>query len=153
LGDFGDGHFDVVVCHNVLEFAEERAQIVGEFSRVLKRGGILSAVKHNKPGRIIYKVVFEDNTEEAMNLLAGGEGANAFGNIAYYAPEDLVRWGGDLKIEKMLGARILGQLQPNGEAKSAPEWIDRLFAVEKRVCDLEPYRSIAFLHHVLLRKI
>ncbi|MCL1793289.1 MAG: methyltransferase domain-containing protein [Oscillospiraceae bacterium] len=152
LKDFGNGFFDVAVCHNVLEFAKERAEIVKEFSRVLKSGGILSVVKHNRAGRIMFKVIFENNIDEALNLLDGGSASNAFGDIAYYSPEDLTEWGSGLKIEKISGARILGQLHPDNGARYAPDWIDKLFVVEKRVCDLEPYRSVAFLHHVLLRK-
>ena len=153
LKDFGDGYFDVVVCHNVLEFAEERAEIVKEFSRVLKPGGILSIVKHNKAGKIIFKVIFENNTKEAANLLDGEESSNTFGKIDYYTPEDLVKWGSNLKIEKILGARILGQLQQDNDIKYEPDWIDRMLALEMKVCDLEPYKNISFCHHVLLRKV
>jgi SAM-dependent methyltransferase len=153
LKDFADGYFDVAVCHNVLEFAEERAEIVKEFSRVLKTGGILSIVKHNKPGRIIFKVVFENNTAEAVNLLDGVETSNNFGKINYYDPEDIISWGDNLKIEKLLGTRILGMLQQNNDIKYEPDWQDKMFGFEMKICDLEPYKSMAFCHHVLLRKI
>ena len=157
LKDFSDNYFDIVVCHNVLEFAVtydvEPSEIVKEFSRVLKTGGILSVVKHNKAGKIIFKVVFENNIDEAVSLLDGDESSNIFGKINYYDPEDLVKWGSNLKIEKILGTRILGQLQQNNDIKYEPDWIDRMFEIEKKVCDLEPYKSMAFCHHVLLRKI
>ena len=154
LKDFADGYFDVVVCHNVLEFApEERAEIIKELSRILKSGGGLSIVKHNRHGKIIFKVVFENNTEEAINLLDGVETSNNFGRISYYNPEDLVKWGDNLKIEKLLGTRILGMLQQNNDIKYEPEWHDKMFELEMKICDLEPYKSMAFCHHVLLRKI
>ena len=153
LNDFADCSFDVVTCHNVLEFApEERAEIVKEFSRVLKSGGVLSVAKHNKTGKIMYKVIFENNTDEAMSLLDGEESSNAFGKVDYYDTEDIVKWGDNLKIEKILGARILGQLQQNNDIKYEPGWVDKMFEIEKRVCGLEPYKNIAFCHHVLLRK-
>lgn len=46
-----DETFDVIFCHNVLEYALEREEIVKEFYRVLKPGGMISIVKHNRPGR------------------------------------------------------------------------------------------------------
>jgi len=156
LKDFPDNSFDVVVCHNVLEFAmtyeSERAEIVKEFSRILKSGGILSIVKHNKPGRIIFKVVFENNVDEAVRFLDGDDSSNNFGKINYYNHEDLAVWGNNLNIEKILGARILGMLQQNNDVKYEQEWQDKMFALEYKICDLEPYKNIAFCHHVLLRK-
>ena len=152
LKDFADGYFDVVICHNVLEFAQERPAIVKEFSRVLKSGGILSVVKHNKTGRIIFKVVFENDVEEAIKLLDGEDSSNTFGKIYYYDPEDLARWGDGLKIEKIFGARILGMLQQNNDAKYEPKWQEKMFELELKVCDMEPYKNMAFCHHVLLKK-
>jgi len=153
LARLPDSFTDVVICHNVLEFAEERIEAVKEFSRILEPGGILSVVKHNRAGRVIHAAVFDNNFDAAMNLLDGGEPTNTFGKINYYNPEDLTEWGNGLKIEKILGAGIFGRLQQNDDAKYEPDWIDKMFELEMKVCDLEPYKSIAFLHHVLLRKI
>jgi len=158
LKDFADGYFDVIVCHNVLEFAVtyyvEPAEIVKEFSRILKRGGVLSIIKHNKIGRIIHEIVANNNTEEALSMFDGGDRShNAFGKINYYEPEDLVSWGAHLEIEKILGVRIFYALQQNNDIKYEPEWLDKMFDVEMKMCDLEPYKSMAYLTHVLLRKI
>jgi SAM-dependent methyltransferase len=143
------------MCHNVLEFAAERAEIVKEFSRILKSGGILSIIKHNKAGRIIRTAVFENNMDMAQMLLDSGGAAahNAFGDINYYVPEDLVSWDGNLKIEKILGVQTFYGLQQNNEAKYEPGWIDKMFELEMKVCDREPYKNIAFCQHVLLKKI
>lgn len=42
-----DNSFDVVLCHNVLEYIKERKDIFQEFYRILKPNGIISIVKHN----------------------------------------------------------------------------------------------------------
>ena len=154
LKDFADGYFDVVLCHNVLEFVQERSEYVKEFSRVLKNGGIMSIIKHNKTGRIIHEIVFDNNTEEALLMFDGGERAhNAFGKIDYYFPEDLINWAEDLKIEKILGVRIFYGLQQNNDIKYEPGWQDKMFALEMKACGMEPYKSIAYLQHILLRKL
>ena len=153
LKDFADGYFDVIVCHNVLEFAAERADIVREFVRILKPGGILSIIKHNPCGKIIHKAVFDNNIDEALELLNGGDTANTFGKIYIYDADDLAKWADGLKIEKILGVRIFYALQQNNDLKYEPEWIDKMFEIEMKVCDLEPYKSISFLNHVLLRKL
>jgi len=158
LKEFDDNYFDVIVCHNVLEFTMtydvEPSEIVKEFSRVLKSGGILSVIKHNKTGRIIHAAVFDNHADEALLMIDGGDNShNTFGKINYYDTDDLAKWGDNIKIEKIFGVRMFYGLQQNNDAKYEPEWQDKMFEVEMKVCDLEPYKSIAFLHHVLLRKI
>lgn len=45
--------FDYIFCHNVLEYADDREIIVGEFHRLMKKNGKLSIVKHNRNGKVI----------------------------------------------------------------------------------------------------
>ena len=154
LKDFTDGSFDVVVCHNVLEFAsenDERIEIVKEFSRLLKTGGILSVIKNNGAGRIMSKVVAENKIDDAIDLLEGGYISNVFGRVDLYEPEDLVKWGGNLKTEKILSARTFYGLQRD-EIKHESDWSAKMFDIEMKVADMEPFKSIALFHHVLLRK-
>lgn len=58
--------FDVILCHNVLEYAEERIEIIKEFERLLKDNGFLSIVKHNRAGRVMQMVVLLNNFEHAI---------------------------------------------------------------------------------------
>jgi len=148
--DFPDSTFDVVICHNVLEFALERAEIVKELSRVLKNGGILSIIKNNGVGRIISKAV-SNEVDVAMDLLESGHIANVFGTVELYEAAELVVWGNKLEIIKLLGVQTFYGLQQN-KYVNEPDWIDKTFALEMKVADLEPYKSFALFHHVLLRK-
>ena len=71
LASLEDASFEVILCHNVLEYVEDRKVILKEFTRLLKPGGLLSIVKHNEVGRVLQTVVFENNTQKALDLLAG----------------------------------------------------------------------------------
>ena len=43
LKEFKDETFDMIVCHNVFEYAkEERIEILNEFARLLKKDGFIS---------------------------------------------------------------------------------------------------------------
>lgn len=55
LAQFEDVSFDVVICHNVFEYVDNREEIIAEFHRILKSNGIISLVKHNKKGKILQK--------------------------------------------------------------------------------------------------
>lgn len=57
LCEFADETFDFIICHNVLEYTEDRADIVREFARVLKPHGKISIVKHNRAGRVMQMIV------------------------------------------------------------------------------------------------
>lgn len=148
-----DESFDLIICHNVLEFAEERALIVREFNRLLKNGGALSIVKNNNVGRILSRAVFND-FDTANRLLEGGNIANTFGTVEIYDPKELCEWGNALKIEKLLALNAINSLQSDSVRKSGScdNWMDQMFEFEMRVSDLEPFKSISLFNHVLLRK-
>lgn len=44
--------FDAVLCHNVLEYVEDKPAVLRALCRVLRPGGILSLCKHNRAGRV-----------------------------------------------------------------------------------------------------
>ncbi|MCB2341528.1 class I SAM-dependent methyltransferase [Clostridium estertheticum] len=150
-----DSSFDLVVCHNVLEYAEDPKEIFREFYRVLRPNGIISMVKHNHAGRIMSKVIFENNMDEAIRLLNGGVSNVAnFGQVNYYNINDITGWIGelDINIEKVLGIRTVFALHPNNEIRYDPIWQEKMFEVEMMVSDIEDYINISFYNHVFLKK-
>lgn len=148
-----DSSFDAVICHNVLEYAAERAEILTEFARLLRSGGILSVLKHNRPGRVMQMVVLLNRFEQARMLLNGQSGlSEKYGEICYYEDSDLTQWSDAFTVEKILGQRVFWDLQQNQEIQKEPHWQEQLLEIEQRVSELEPYRSIAFFHHVLLKR-
>lgn len=151
-----ENSFDVIVCHNVLEYAEEPNNIFREFSRILKPNGIISLVKHNHVGRIMSKVIFENNLDEAIMLLNGGaSNAAYFGQIKYYYMEDIRRWikNSSLNIEKVLGVRTFWGLQQDNKIKYDSVWQEKMFEIEMKVSDIDDYKNISFYNHILLRKL
>lgn len=155
LREQDDNSFDVIVCHNVLEYAKERKDIFKEFNRVLKKNGVISIVKHNHTGRIMQKVVYENNIDEAISLLDGGAiNALNFGQVNYYDTNDIEEWIRETGtyIEKVLGVRTFWALQQNHELKKESNWHEKMFQVEMKVSDIDDYINISFFNHVLLKK-
>lgn len=150
-----DSYFDVIVCHNVFEYAKDRKDIFRELCRVLKPNGIISIVKHNHAGRVMQKVVFENAVDEATALL-DGEVVKVmnFGQVDYYDINDIKDWisDADISIEKILGVRTFWALQQNNEIKYDPIWQEKMFEVEMRASSISDYINISFYNHVLLRK-
>jgi len=151
-----DNSFDVVVCHNVLEYAKERKDIFRELCRVVKPNGIISIVKQNHAGRIMQQVVLENSVDEAISLLNGGTiNVMNFGQVNYYDMNNVKEWIGDryVNIEKVLGIRTFWALQQNNEIKYDSIWQEKMLEIEMKVSDINDYINISFFNHVLLKKI
>ena len=153
LNRLPDESFDVIFCHNVLEYAEDREAIVREFARLLKPGGLLSVVKHNRPGRVMQMAVLLNDFDKANALLDGHDGAaSRYGTIRYYEDADVERWSEVLQIVETLGMRTFWDLQQNQEIQKDEEWQARMLQLEMRVSNKEEYKAVAFFHHLIIRK-
>ena len=153
LRKFSDETFDMIICHNVMEYAEDRADIFNEFARVLKKDGRISVVKHNRVGRVMQMVVLLNDFEHAHSLLDGNDGMTSkFGAIRYYEDADIEKWCPKLVITKTLGMRTFWDMQQNQENHKDVEWQDKMIDIEMRVSDMNGYKAISFFHHLIIEK-
>lgn len=153
LEEMESGTFDLILCHNVLEYAGEREEIVREFYRLLKPGGKLSVVKHNRAGRVMQMAVLLNQFEHANELLDGKNcTASKFGEIRYYEDSDILRWCEGFELCSVRGIRTFWDLQQNQGIQSDPLWQKEMLALEIRVAGLEEYKAVAFFHHLILEK-
>lgn len=147
------GTFDLIFCHNVLEYADCREEAVREFYRLLKPDGQLSVIKHNRPGRVMQMVVLLNDFEKAHMLLDGKDGtASKYGTIHYYEDADLTEWCKGFKIYEIYGIRTFWDLQQNQEVHKDAEWQAKMIEVEMRVAQIKKFQDIAFFHHLILKK-
>lgn len=145
--------FDLVLCHNVLEYVDEKEAYLLELSRVMKSGGLLSLVKHNRAGRVMQMTVLLNNFDMANTLLDGGNGTTSqFGDIRYYEDGDVLCWLPQMELQSLWGARTFWDLQQKQECHTDPAWQEQMLALENRVSEIKTYQDIAFFHHMLLRK-
>lgn len=153
LVTFNDQTFDIIICHNVLEYIDDKESVVKALARVLKKDGILSIAKHNRAGRVMQMAVLLDDFEKANALLDGENStASKFGAIRYYEDEDILRWVPELTISEVFGIRTFWDLQQNQEKHGDEEWQRKMFQLEMRVSQIPEYMDIAFFHHLLVKK-
>ncbi len=152
LSEFADAAFDIVLCHNVLEYIDDKKSVVQELTRVLKPGGILSIAKHNRAGRIMQMAVLLDDFEKAHALLDGKNStASKFGEIRYYEDEEIEEWVPKLDVEKTYGIRTFWDLQQNQEKHADEKWQEAMLELDMRVSQMEPFKKIAFFHHLIFK--
>ncbi len=154
LAQFPDNSFDVVICHNVLEYVDDKCEILKELTRVLKPEGFLSIAKHNRNGRVMQMAVLLDDLDKANDLLDGkNSAASKFGEIRYYEDDDITKWIPGLRIEKVYGIRTFWDLQQNQDKHPDEEWQHKMMDLELRVSEMPAFREIAFFHHLILKKV
>lgn len=155
LSKVGDNTYDAVFCHNVLEYAQNREDILKQLVRVLKHGGILSVVKHNLPGRAMAYAVFGDDPKGALALLDHESAENsAFGSRDVYSSKELADTLASVAIvKKTFGIRTFFGLSANNEIKYTKEWYDSMLELETRASMMEEYKNVAFFNHLIFEKI
>lgn len=153
LSMFEDEIFDIIICHNVLEYIDDKETVVKALTRVLKKKGVLSIAKHNRAGRVMQMAVLLDDFEKANALLDGENSmASKFGAIRYYEDEDIIKWMPELSVSEVFGIRTFWDLQQNQEKHGCEDWQDNMIRLEMRVAQIPAYKEIAFFHHLLLKK-
>lgn len=153
LSEFEDASFDMIICHNVLEYINDKKEAVNELCRLLKTGGMLSIIKHNRAGRVMQMAVLLDDIYKANDLLDGKDGMSSqFGAIRYYEDEQIAKWNKGLKLIDTFGIRVFWHLQQNQEKHEMEEWQKQMIQLEMRVSEIEEYRKIALFHHLIFIK-
>ena len=153
LSEFADHTFDFIICHNVLEYIDDKQTVICELARVLKPNGRISIVKHNRAGRVMQMAVLLDDMEKANALLNGENSmASRFGAIRYYNDSDITKWSNSLKLVDLYGIRTFWDLQQNQEKHEQEEWQKSMVQLEMRVSQIDEYRRIAFFHHLVFTK-
>ena len=153
LRDIDDDSFDLVICHNVLEYADDKEAILKHLVRVTKPGGILSVVKHNLYGRVMATAVMSDDPKTALSLLDQEAENSMFGKRDVYSNEWITDF---LKDEMTLidtyGIRTFFGLSSNNDIKYTDDWYQSMLELETKACSMDEYRKVAFFNHLIFAK-
>ncbi len=153
LSAFKNETFDMIICHNVLEYINDKENVIKALARVLKKDGVMSIVKHNRAGRVMQMAVLLDDFKRANDILDGENStASKFGTIKYYEDNDITKWEPQLTISNILGIRTFWDLQQNQQKHENETWQKKMIQLELRVSQIQEYKNIAFFHHLLLKK-
>jgi len=156
LMDFDESMFDLVICHDVLEYVEDKEPYVAGLLRALKPGGTLSVVKHNRAGRVFQSAVFWNNPAKAILLLdeRATDKNNFLGEQYLYSNDELeaiaVRYGG--RIQKVMGIRTFFALGQDNSVRYTDKWYRDMLALELQVAEIDEYRRVAHYNHLLINK-
>ncbi len=151
-----EDEYDLVICHNVLEYTENPHEIFSKLARLTKAGGRLSIIKHNTLGRAMAAAVFEENPQKAIDLITEGKDVihAAFGMRKLYTNKDLKEQGVHLglSLPQVFGIRTFFALTQNNEVKFTDEWYNKMLELEIKASCIDEYKHVAFFNHLIFQK-
>jgi S-adenosylmethionine-dependent methyltransferase len=148
--------FDAVVCHNVLQFANDPQNLLGGLARTLLPGGILSLISGN-PDTIPYRAAFyAGDLDEAFRRIGVRSYPHQFfqTSVTEYSAEEIREMLPDagLAFEARYGIRCLADYWGVEEAKSKPEVQAGLERLEYELTGRYPYFLLARFWQIIARK-
>ena len=147
------GAADVVLCHAVLEFADDPASVARALAATLRPGGAASVLVANRSAAVLARAV-AGQWRAVQELLddrpaTGVGGRDPLRRRFDPAGAAALLTGAGLAVEQTHGVRVVADLVPGPVADADPE---ALLAFELAVSALPPYRDVATQLHLLARR-
>lgn len=149
---FGQQEFDLVLCHNLLHYAEsaeEREQVLRSVMAPLRPGGLLSVLGPNEDFGPVQAVVRDRSPALALRELATVPSAwsepvtvgEIVATLAMLGVDEVVRYG----------VRCVSDLVSNEDAED-PTFIADLEQLELALSDRMPHLLTARFYHLIARR-
>lgn len=150
-----DESFDVILCHLALCHLNNPLEALTEFSRVLRKHGILSLVVENKMFFSISEA-FKDNPTEALKRFKKKKLAVAVSNLGIlrtFERQELLRLLKQARLEpvRILGLRIISDYL-NYALKHPPADLEKLKELEFLLSKSPEWNSIGRFHFIICQK-
>ena len=154
--EFGERHFDIVLCHNVMQFIDDYQPLLKTLYRVLKPGGFLSLVTTNQYSLPYQAAFIEQDLDKAYELLELEDQQHpVFGIEAHeFHPDDVTAWLAEIgfKIEKHYGIRCLYNYWGTNELKEDSGTYNQLRKIEMELTGRHPYNLTARQFQLIARR-
>jgi S-adenosylmethionine-dependent methyltransferase len=153
---FPAAHFDLILCHNVLQYIEDVPALLKSFAHLLKPNGLLSLISLNRYSVPYHAAFLDGNLAEALNTLDSFTAkAKIFDTTvtAHTAAEisDMLSNLG-MATEADYGIRCLCDYWGDNERKSDPQIFAQIEQLEFALTGRDPYKLLARYFQVVARK-
>jgi S-adenosylmethionine-dependent methyltransferase len=153
---FPEPTFDVILCHNLLQYVDDVAKTLRLVSQPLKAGGVLSVITSNRYSDA-YRAALQhlDFAAAATQLNAPTTFTQTFNvSVRHYAAEELIPLLPEAGCALLghYGIRCLTDYIANNDIKSDPTIFAQLEQLELAFSNTYPYYLLARFIHLLARK-
>lgn len=155
LRDLALGTFDLVVCHNVVQYRADLAATVEQLARCVAPSGALSLMAPNPAADVMAAAVVREDPAAALGLVdAPSLRTETFEHeVRRVPPEAALEALGAAGLDEVrrYGVQCLIHLVPN-RRKEEPAFYADLEALELALCDREPFLEVARFWQLVARR-
>ena len=138
--------FDIVLCHNVLEFVDDPATVLGDVVRLMRgSSAILSVLVRNQAGEVLKAALLLGDLAAAEKNLTSEWGQESLyaGKVRLFTAKALESMFNDasLPVVARRGVRVIADYLPPQIPRSAE--YDRIFALERKLGERQEFFGAA----------
>lgn len=149
---FHEGLFDVILCHNVLEFVDDPDVVMRGISKVARGpSALLSVLVRNRGGEVLKAAINQGDLESAERGLDAQWGCESLygGRVRLFTPVEIVamlkRVG--LNVIAARGVRVLADYLAPQISREA--YYERIFELERKLGQRPEFTAVARYIHYL----
>jgi S-adenosylmethionine-dependent methyltransferase len=150
-----DRDFDVVLCHNVLQYVESIPVVLRSILRPLKSQGIVSIICLNRYSIAYHQAFLRDDFQAAKAAIGATETNTIFGSTARaLAVDEMAKLLEDqgCVIQADYGLRCMIDYWGDNERKTEPNTVAQLEELEFALSAEYPYKLLARFFQVIAQK-
>jgi S-adenosylmethionine-dependent methyltransferase len=152
---FHAGSFDVILCHNVLEYVDDPGAVFRGVSRALRdSAAILSVLVRNQAGEVLKAAIKTGDLSAAeLNLNAEwGQESLYGGRVGVFTRHNLLAMlkASSLGVTAERGVRVVSDYLPPQVSRSAE--YERIFELERKLGSRPEFVSVARYTHCLAHR-
>lgn len=150
------GSFDVVLCHNVLQYCASTTSTVSTLAALLGDSGALSLLAPNPASDVLVAAVRKGKLPEALALLSASmvRTATFDRDVPRIEPDDtaLALTAAGLQVVARFGIRCVTDYITDDARKHDPGFYADLEQLELALCDREPFLRTARMWQLIARR-
>lgn len=161
LGDAGHldvltpGPFDVIICHNVLEYVDEPAAVLSSISQAMRTSSaMLSLLLRNQAGEVLKAAIQAGDLAAAENNLSADWGREVLygGRVRLFTADGLrtMLKTASLTVDAERGVRVMADYLPARISREAE--YDRILELERKLGRRPEFAAIARYTHCIARR-
>ncbi len=152
---FGAASFDLILCHNVLEFVDDPSVLLRGAARALRvSSGIISVLVRNQPGEVLKAALLNGDLAAAERSLTAEWGDEALygGRVRLFTAESLraMLLESSFAVIAERGVRVISDYLPPKVSRS--DEYDRIFNLERKLGKRPEFAAVARYTHCLAHR-
>jgi S-adenosylmethionine-dependent methyltransferase len=147
--------FDVILCHNILEYVEDPSAVLCLAARAMRdRSAIISVMVRNRAGEVLKAVIQAGDLSGAEHNLTAEWGQESLygGKVRLFAPDGVhaMLKAASLAVVVERGVRVVSDYLPHPVCRTAE--YERIFELERKLGRRPEFAAIARYTHYLARR-